>query len=66
MRSQEVSPLSNVILEDLDPSQVQHNTQSSNAYSLEGIYTVVQQVNFRLESMERHLLFLQKQQTQTS
>ena len=63
MGNQEVSPLSNVVLEDLNPPQVQHVAQSSNSHSLEDIYAAVQQVNFHLESMERHLLFLQEQQS---
>ena len=63
--SQEVNPLANV-LEDLNPPQVQNVTQSSNAHSMEGIYAAVKQVNFCLKSMERHLLFLQAKQAQTS
>ena len=57
IESQEVSPLSNVVLEDLNPPQVQHVAQSSNAHSLEGIYVAMQEVNSHLEGMEKHLLF---------
>ena len=66
MGSQEVSQLSNVVLEDLNPPKIQYVAQSSNSHSLENIYAAVQEVNSHLKGMERHLLFLQEQYAQTS
>ena len=73
LESLDASPLHNVVLEELNPPFIQQPGQSSNAPSLENIYSLVREnnvrlenMNARLENMERHLLFLQKQQAQTS
>ena len=66
MTDQGVNPLSNIVLENLKSPINPQVAQSSNAPTLEGIYSMVQENNSRLGNIESHLLFIQEQQTQLS
>ena len=66
MVSQGVNPLSDVVLENSKSPFNPQVAQSSNAPTLEGIYSMVQENNSRLGNIESHLLFIQEQQTQLS
>ena len=73
MTDQGVNPLSNIILENLKSLINPPVAQSSNVLTLEGIYSMVQENNSRLgtiesrvANIESQLLFLQEQQTQLS
>ena len=63
---QGVNPLSDVVLENSKSPFNPQVAQSSNAPTLEGIYSMVQENNSRLGNIESHLLFIQEQQTQLS
>ena len=73
MADQEINPLPNVIFENLQSPIIPQVAQFSNAQSLEGIYSMMQENNSRLGNIESRLgniesrlLFLQEQQTQLS
>ena len=73
MAGQGVNPLSDVVLENSRSPFNPQVAQSSNAPTLEGIYSMVQENNSRLGNIESRLgniesqlLFFQEQQTQLS
>ena len=73
MTGQGVNPLSDVVLENSKSPFNPQVAQPSNAPTLEGIYSMVQENNSRLgniknrlRNIESQLLFFQEQQTQLS
>ena len=66
MTDQGVNPLSNIVLENLKSPINPQVAQSSNAPTLEDIYSMVQENNSCLGNIESQLLFFQEQQTQFS
>ena len=51
---------------ELNLSQFQQPDQSSTSHFLEDLYSLIQDTNSRLITIEQYLLFLQEQQAQTN
>ena len=73
MADREINHVPNVTFENLQSPIIPQVAQFSNAQSLEGIYSMMQENNSRLGNIESRLgniesqlLFLQEQQTQLS
>ena len=51
---------------ELNPPQFQQPGQSSTSHSLEDLYSLIQDINSRVITIEQYLLFLQEQKAQTN